>query len=109
MAKEEISDDIIARRIRLPKEGELLGIVEEELGSARMRVICEDGTLRLCRVPGSKKRSLWVKRGDYVIVKPWEVRKDKGDIIHKYTPTEVEWLRRKGYLKKLEEAIEEVI
>jgi len=106
---EEVSDEIIARRIVLPKEGELFGYVEEELGAAKMRVICSDGKIRLCRIPGAKKKYLWVKRGDYVIVKPWEIRQDRGDVIHKYTPTEVEWLRRKGYLSDLEKVLGEII
>jgi translation initiation factor 1A len=32
-----------------------------------------------------------------VIVRPWIVQSDeKGDVIHSYTRTQVEWLRRKG-------------
>jgi len=38
-----------------------------------------------------------------VIVEPWEFGGDeKGDIIYKYRPVQVSWLRRKGYLKELD-------
>lgn len=40
---------------------------------------------------------MWVRNRDVVIVLPWIVQSDeKGDIIYRYTGTQVEWLRRKG-------------
>ena len=89
-------------RVRTPKNGEVIGIVEELVGHARMRVRCVDGIERLCRVPGKYLRKIWVRAGDVVIVKPWEIQKDRGDIIYKYRKTDVEWLIKNGYLKGLE-------
>ncbi len=89
-------------RVRLPnkKENEMLGVVLTLLGGARMQVLCEDGKERVCRVPGRLKVRLWVREGNVVIVKPWEIEGDKrGDIIYRYRPVEVEWLKKKGYLK----------
>lgn len=86
-------------RVRLPKKGEVIGIVEELLGYARMKVRCMDGVERICRVPGKYLRRIWVKARDVVIVKPWEIEKEKGDIIYKYRKTDVNWLINKGYLK----------
>lgn len=91
----------IGKSIRLPKahNNELLAVVIAELGAARMQCICEDGKERICRIPGRLKRRLWVKEGDVVIVKPWEVEGDKkGDIIWGYRKLEVQWLRKKGKL-----------
>ncbi len=89
------------RRLRLPKDDEVIGIVEREVGDRRMYVRCMDGKIRLCRVPGRYARSLWVKTGSVVIVKPWELQGDKrGDIIHKYTKTEVLKLKELGYLRE---------
>ena len=65
-----------------------------------MLVVCLDGKTRNCRVPGRLKRALWLRPGDVVIVEPWELDKEKGDIIFKYKPNQVEWLKNKGYLKK---------
>ncbi len=89
-------------RVRTPKDDEVIGIVEELVGYARMRVRCVDGKERLCRVPGKYLRKIWVRVGDVVIVKPWEIQKDRGDIVYKYKKTEVEWLIKNGYLKGLE-------
>ena len=91
------------RRIHLPRGRETLGLVTRMLGSSRVEVRCFDGKTRVCRIPGRLKRSLWVKEGMIVIVEPWEYSGDeKGDIIYKYTNTQVGFLRSRGYLKPLE-------
>lgn len=88
-------------RIRLPKENEVMGRVQQLHGGKRMTVKCADGKLRMCRIPGKMKR-FWVREDDYVIVKPWEVEADKkGDIVWRYTRINLDWLRNKGYLKNL--------
>ncbi len=95
------------RRTRIPKGNEVLGILEQRLGGSRAKVRCLDGKTRICRIPGRLKRRLWVRESDIVIVEPWEFSgDDKGDIIYKYTPTQVQWLKNKGHLKKMEEAEE---
>ena len=99
-----LTDEEIEKKVRLPKDRELIGIVESRLGYGRMNVICSDKKARVCRVPGRFKRKIWIREGDVVLVEPWEFEGDrKGDIIHKYRMIEVDWLRRKGYLKDLEE------
>ncbi|MAE43242.1 translation initiation factor eIF-1A [Candidatus Woesearchaeota archaeon] len=94
-------------RIKLPRGNQTLGLLEQRLGGSRMRVRCLDGKTRICRIPGRLKRRLWVRENDIVIVEPWEYSGDeKGDLMYKYTPTQVKWLKNKGYLKKMEEADE---
>lgn len=91
-------------RIKLPRGSQTLGILEQRLGGSRMRIRCLDGKERICRIPGRLKRRLWVREGDIVIVEPWEFSgDDKGDLVYKYTPTQVGWLKRKGHLSKLED------
>lgn len=86
-------------RVRMPREGEMLGIIEEMLGGGRFRVNCKDGKTRICRVSGKFKRRQWIRPGDVVMLKPWEVQSDeRGDIRWKYRRAEVDWLRRKGFL-----------
>ena len=87
-------------RVRLPKGEEVIGIIEQRLGGNKMLVSCLDGKTRNCRVPGRLKRALWLRPGDIVIIEPWELDKNKGDVIFKYRPNQVEWLKNKGYLKK---------
>ena len=94
-------------RVRLPRGIQVLGIVEQRLGASRMRINCLDGNVRICRIPGKLKRSLWVREGNVVLVEPWELnQKDKGDIIFKYTSSQVAWLKNKGYLKHADESEE---
>ena len=92
-------------RVRLPVDKEVLGVVQQRLGGSRMRVLCLDGKERICRIPGRLRRELWVRDNDVVIVEPWELGGDnKGDVVYKYrSKAEVEFLRRKGYLKNLQE------
>ena len=91
-------------RVRLPINKEVLGMVQQRLGGSRMRVLCLDSKERICRIPGRLRRELWVRENDVVIIEPWELGGDaKGDVVYKYrSKAEVEFLRRKGYLKSLE-------
>ena len=91
-------------RINLPRGVQSFGIIEQRLGGSRMRVRCLDGKTRICRIPGRLTRKLWVRDGDIVIVEPWEFGGDeKGDVVYKYTPTQLSFLRKKGHLKQLDE------
>ena len=92
-------------RVRIPKGKEILAIVQTRLGGSRMRVSCLDGKERICRIPGRLRRSLWVRERDIVIVEPWELGGDnKGDIVYKYrNKSEVDFLKRKGYLKNIDD------
>ena len=90
-------------KIRLPEsEDEVFGIVEMFVGGDKMRVICDDGKERLCRIPGRLRKRVWIRVGDLVLVKIWKYMKDRGDVIAVYTPTEANWLKRNGYIKQLE-------
>ena len=43
-----------------------------------------------------------VQIGDTVIVKAWEYDSDKrGDVLYKYSPASIEWLKKKGYIKEV--------
>ena len=87
-------------RVRTPRGKEMLGTVVEMLGASRFRVDCSDGKERICRVPGRFKRRVWVRMGNIVMLKPWVVQGDeRGDIIWRYTPSQANWLIRKGFLK----------
>lgn len=79
----------------------MLGVVTSMLGAGHMKVLCEDGKERLCRIPGKMRKKIWVKEGDVVIVVPWSFQPEKGDIIWRYTGPQVEWLEKKGLLKFL--------
>jgi len=86
-------------RVKLPRGKEIMGVIEQRLGSNKILVNCTDGKSRNCRVPGRLKRKLWLRPENVVIVEPWELDNNKGDVIFKYRPNQVSWLRKKGYLK----------
>ena len=86
-------------RVKLPHKNEVIGVIEQRLGGNKMMVACLDGKKRNCRIPGRLKRALWLRPDDVVIVEPWELDNDRGDIIFKYKPSHIEWLRKNGYLE----------
>jgi len=88
-------------RVRTPRGTELTGTVFEVLGGSRFKVECSDEKERICRIPGSSKRRMYIKIGDVVLVRPWDVQGDeRGDIIWRYKPAQVNWLTKKGFLKQ---------
>lgn len=85
--------------MRMPREGEILGVVLALLGGSRMMVDCKDGNERRCRIPGKLRNRIWVKEGDVVLVRPWEIEADsKGDIIWRYLPLQAKVLRDRGLI-----------
>ncbi|MFB0558456.1 MAG: translation initiation factor eIF-1A [Candidatus Bathyarchaeia archaeon] len=94
------SESDIRKNILMPNRNDILGIVDKNFGFTRMRVICQDGHNRMCRVRGKMKKRNWVRLGDVVLVSPWEFEyEQKGDIIFRYTKNQAYWLREKGLLK----------
>ncbi len=86
-------------RVRMPRGGEMLGVIDSMLGANKLRVRCQDDKIRICRIPGKLRKRIWMREGDIVIVKPWSIQGDiKGDVVWKYNPTEASWLRRKRIL-----------
>jgi len=84
-------------RLRVPAKGEVLGLVDQMMGFDRLRVRCKDGHTRICRIPGKIRKRLWIRVNDVVIVRPWAVEGEKkGDIVHRYTSTQLDWLIKKG-------------
>jgi len=97
---EEESEEFI--RVRLPRGGEFLGVVEQRLGGSRSKVKCFDGKARVCRIPGRLKRKLWIRENDIVLVEPWELDNEKGDIIFKYRDNQIAVLKKKGLIKDIQ-------
>ncbi len=96
-AQEQQEEQKIARA-PLPKGREVIGIIEQRLGGNKMMINCVDGKQRNCRVPGRLKRKLWLRPEDIVIVEPWELDNTKGDVLLKYKPNQIEWLRKNNFL-----------
>ncbi|RLI96415.1 MAG: translation initiation factor 1A [Candidatus Aenigmatarchaeota archaeon] len=85
-------------RVKLPRGTELLGEITELLGASRFRVACKDGVERICRIPGKFRKRIRVSTGDWVIVRPWSIEDEKGDVTWIYTRTQANWLKKKGMI-----------
>lgn len=86
----------------------LLGVIQQFLGYDRARVLCEDGKIRLCRIPGRFKKRVWMRVGDVVLVAVWEFQRDeRGDIIYRYAGNELQKLEQMGLTEKLRRAVSE--
>ncbi|MBU5682151.1 MAG: translation initiation factor eIF-1A [Candidatus Aenigmarchaeota archaeon] len=88
-------------RIADEKNGETYALVEMFYAGDKVKVICEDGKERMARIAGKIARKFWVKVGDVVLIKKWPFMDDRCDIIHVYTQSEANWLRKNGYIKNL--------
>jgi translation initiation factor 1A len=100
--KEVLTEEEEIARIRIPKEGEVLGLVELMLGSDKLRVQCDDSKERIVRIPGKLRKRVWIRVGDIILIQPWKVMTDRrADVIWRYTRTQANWLQKKGYLKTI--------
>ena len=88
-------------RVKMPKGKQFIGIVEKRLGGSRMNIRSIDGRDIMARVPGRVKKYLWIREGDIVLLEPWELDKNKADLIYKYRPNEIKQLEKKGILESL--------
>jgi len=89
-------------RVKLPtrRVGEMFGRVTEIYGNERMGVFCEDGKHRTGRIRGKIKKRVWVRKGDLVVVSPWDWETETADkpgkceITWRYTRAEISYLER---------------
>ncbi|TFG07498.1 MAG: translation initiation factor eIF-1A [Promethearchaeota archaeon] len=96
-------------RIKMPskRKGEMFGRVTDIYGQDRMEVFCEDGEHRLGRVRGKIKKRVWIRKGDLVMVNPWdfetkvEGKRGKCEIFWRYYKNEISWLKRKNRLPQI--------
>ncbi len=91
------------RKLRLPHRDELemFGLVMQLHGASQIKVLCEDGIERNCRIPGKMKKKTWVKDHDIVIIRLWDFQPIKADIVWRFFGVQAEHLKRRGLLTKL--------
>lgn len=89
-------------KIREPEDDQVVGKVIELLGADRLRVKCNDGNERIVRIPGRLKKRIWVRRGDLILVEPWDIEtEEKGDMVWRYEKNKVPVLKERGYIDRL--------
>jgi len=101
--QEQPEQEQIITRVRMPRDGQLIGVIKQRLGGNRMEVLSTDGKNRNCRVPGRYRRRLWLRPDDIVLIEPWSDDDSKGDVVFKYSKGAKNQLKKKGILDKLKE------
>jgi len=111
--EEKVDEELLAQmesgegtsRIRVPlpkrKVNEMFAIADQMLGGRRVRAICEDGEVRIARIPGKMRRRQWVREEDLIVVQPWEYQDDRANVITRYSKTQAMYLSRKGQLPSI--------
>ena len=89
-------------RVRMPRQGQFIGIVVQRLGGNRMFVKSTDNKIRNCRVPGRFSRKFWLRAGNFVMIEPWPDDDNKADIVYQYRGGEISFIKRKGLTYNLE-------
>ena len=96
-------------RVKMPnrRNGEMFARVVDIYGQERMGVFCEDGKHRIGRIRGKIKKRVWIRKGDLVIINPWEFetqvsdQREKCEISWRYLKHEVSWLTRNNKIPQI--------
>jgi len=103
-------EEFTESKVMVPSEGDLFGLVIRRLGGSWLEVSCSDGKIRKVLIPG-KMRRVRIYDGDVILVRPWYGMQEdtRGDVIHKYSRSEVRWLLKSKYREVLEKILPEDI
>jgi len=87
-------------RVRLPKEGEVLGQVIQLLGGGLLLTKCTDDKVRQVRIPGKFRKRMWTRTGDVIICLPeYGLHPEtKGQLVHRYRKNETKILFQRGLI-----------
>jgi initiation factor 1A len=105
-----------SRDIQLKSKDQEYAIVVEKLGDCRFLCQCDDGTERIGKVKGSLRNRVYFNRDDYVLLalRPDfnsysaivnKESKEVADMIVKYYPQEVAFLKQNDHFKKIKNFI----
>lgn len=72
--------------------------ITKALGNCRFDVLCFDGKSRLATICGKMRKRVFVNQNDITLVSLRDWQDSKCDIIHKYTPNDVQKLKQGGYV-----------
>lgn len=97
-----------ARAIPLKEELQDYGMVQNLLGNGRLKVLClTDKVERLGTIRGNMYKKVWINKDDIILVSLREYQDDKCDVIFKYNPDEVKFLKKNGHIPKDLETVRE--
>jgi len=85
--------------MRIPKNDEYVGKIVEFLGGGKVKIEKKDGTCIICRIVGRiRAKKIQIRMNDYVLIKPWSIEPDKGDIIWRYIQADFGILQRNNLI-----------
>jgi translation initiation factor 1A len=87
-----------ARELLFADDGQTYAQVTKMLGHCRVMAKTETTELK-CKIRGSMQKRVYVRPGDWVLVAERDFSDDVADIIAKYEPAEVAYLKRIGEIK----------
>ena len=94
----------------LPTEGTVICGVIRHLGGDFLLAKCLDGVDRKIRIPGKMRRRVWISEGDIILVGVWDFSPERGEVLHKYSRSEVAKLLERNVLpREFLEALSEFI
>lgn len=101
-------EDFMESKVVTPDKGDLFGLVLRRLGGSWLEVSCSDGKIRRVLIPGKMRRTR-IYEGDVILVRPWYGMQEdtRGDVLHKYSRSEVRWLLKSRYRDILEKIMPE--
>jgi len=68
------------------------------LGANRVKIRSMHGKTHMGRIRGKMKKRVWLRVGDVIVMVPSSFQDDNADIVWRYQGTQVEWLKKSGYL-----------
>ena len=84
------------------------GHVIKAYGNGRYEVSCFDGKTRLAHARGNlKKKKVFIKVGDIIILSLREFEDNKCDILYQYNPKEIKILKKMGEIPDIDDGGEE--
>jgi len=100
----------VGREPPVPSEGSTICGVIRHLGGDYLLAKCIDGVDRKIRIPGKMRRKVWISEGDLILVAVWDFSPDKGEVLYKYSKSEVNRLIEKKIVpKEFIDALSELI
>ena len=89
--------------MRLPNraEDEMFAVVTVMTGATYIKALCEDGVERAIRIPGKLRNRVFIKENDVIIIKKREYEENKGEVVWRFLPFQVQKLKAQGHLTKL--------
>lgn len=88
-----------SKELLFADDGQMYAQVTKMLGHCRVMAKTERGD-SLCKIRGSMQKRVYIRPGDWVLVAGRGYSDDVADVIAKYEPAEVAYLKRIGEIKE---------